>query len=57
MITKEEAVLMVDPKSLDALLHPQFDPAALKAAKPIGSLCPPLPAPPAAVWPSPLPTR
>ncbi len=40
MITKEEAVLMVDPKSLDALLHPQFDPAALKAAKPIGSALP-----------------
>ena len=57
MITKEEAVLMVNPKSLDALLHPQFDPAALKAAKPIGSLCPPLLAPPAFVWPSPLPTR
>ena len=31
---------MVDPKSLDALLHPQFDPAALKAAKPIGSALP-----------------
>ena len=40
MITKEEAVLMVNPKSLDALLHPQFDPAALKAAKPIGSALP-----------------
>lgn len=36
MISEEEAVLMIDPKSLDALLHPQFDPAALKAAKPIG---------------------
>ena len=37
MITEEEAVLMIDPKSLDALLHPQFDTAALKKAKPIGA--------------------
>ena len=37
MITEEEAVLMIDPKSLDALLHPQFDAAALKKAKPIGA--------------------
>ncbi|WP_099204004.1 pyruvate, phosphate dikinase [Scatolibacter rhodanostii] len=36
MITEEEAVLRVDPKQLDALLHPQFDAKALKAAKPIG---------------------
>ena len=35
MITKEEALLKVDPKQLDTLLHPQFDPKALKAAKPI----------------------
>ena len=35
MITKEEAVLKVDPKQLDSLLHPQFDPKALKAATPI----------------------
>jgi pyruvate,orthophosphate dikinase len=33
MITKEEAILKVEPKQLDALLHPQFDAAALKAAK------------------------
>ena len=33
MITEEEAVLKVEPKQLDALLHPQFDPKALKAAK------------------------
>ena len=33
--TKEEALLQVDPKQLDALLHPQFDPAALKKATPI----------------------
>lgn len=40
MITEEEAVKMIDPKQLDALLHPQFDAAALKAAKPIGSALP-----------------
>ncbi len=37
MITKDKAVLMIDPKQLDALLHPQFDAAALKAATPVGS--------------------
>jgi pyruvate,orthophosphate dikinase len=37
MITEKEAVLMIDPKQLDALLHPQFDAKALKAAKPIAS--------------------
>ncbi|MEE0858399.1 MAG: pyruvate, phosphate dikinase [Acutalibacteraceae bacterium] len=36
MITEEEAVLRVEPKQLDALLHPQFDAAALKSATPIG---------------------
>lgn len=36
MITEDEAVLRVDPKQLDALLHPQFDAAAIKSAKPIG---------------------
>ena len=40
MISKEEAVLMIDPKQLDSLLHPQFDAAALKKAKPIGSALP-----------------
>lgn len=40
MITEKEAVMMIDPKQLDALLHPQFDPKALKAAKPIGSALP-----------------
>ena len=34
--TEEEAVLMIDPRNLDTLLHPQFDAAALKAATPIG---------------------
>ena len=35
-IDTEEAVLRVDPKQLDSLLHPQFDPAELKKAKAIG---------------------
>ncbi|MGI6030305.1 MAG: pyruvate, phosphate dikinase [Eubacteriales bacterium] len=39
-ITEQEAVLMIDPKQLDALLHPQFDAKALKAASPIGSALP-----------------
>ncbi len=34
--TKEEAVLMIDPRNLDTLLHPQFDAKALKAATPAG---------------------
>ena len=37
MISEKEAVAMIDPKSLDALLHPTFDPAALKKAKVIGT--------------------
>ena len=36
MRTEEEAVLMIDPRNLDTLLHPQFEDKALKAAKPIG---------------------
>ena len=36
MRTEEEAVLMIDPRNLDTLLHPQFDAAALKKAKPAG---------------------
>lgn len=36
MKTEQEAVAMIDPRNLDTLLHPQFDPAALKAATPIG---------------------
>ena len=35
LITEQEAVLMVEPKSLDSLLHKGFDQAALKVAKPI----------------------
>ncbi|MBQ8236566.1 MAG: pyruvate, phosphate dikinase [Oscillospiraceae bacterium] len=34
--TEAEAVLMIDPRNLDTLLHPQFDTKALKAATPIG---------------------
>ena len=36
MIDEKQAVLMIDPRNLDTLLHPQFDAAALKAATPIG---------------------
>ena len=36
MRTPEEAVLMIDPRNLDTLLHPQFDEAAIKMAKAIG---------------------
>ncbi|HHT84069.1 MAG: pyruvate, phosphate dikinase [Christensenellales bacterium] len=35
LITEEEALLKVDPKQLDELLHPQFDAKELKKAKPI----------------------
>ena len=34
--TEAEAVLMIDPRNLDTLLHPQFNAKALKAATPIG---------------------
>lgn len=37
MCTKEEALLKIDPRALDSLLHPQFDVAELKAAKPVAS--------------------
>ena len=36
MRTEEEAVMMIEPRNLDTLLHPQFDAKALKAATPIG---------------------
>ncbi|MBE6883176.1 MAG: pyruvate, phosphate dikinase [Ruminococcaceae bacterium] len=36
MITEEEAIMQIDAKSLDMLLHPTFDQKALKAATPIG---------------------
>ncbi len=37
MITAQQAVMMIDPRNLDTLLHPQFDTAALKKAEPIGA--------------------
>ena len=40
MITEQEALMQIDPKTLDALLHPQFDAKALKAAKPVASALP-----------------
>jgi len=40
MITKEEAVLRIEAKSLDQLLHPTFDDKALKAGEVIGSALP-----------------
>ncbi|MBQ6152961.1 MAG: pyruvate, phosphate dikinase [Ruminococcus sp.] len=36
MRSEEEAVLMIDPRNLDTLLHPQFDAKELKAATPVG---------------------
>ena len=36
MISEKDAVLMIDPRNLDTLLHPQFDPKALKASAPVG---------------------
>ena len=39
-ITPEEAVLRIDAKSLDQLLHPMFDPKALKNREEIGSALP-----------------
>ena len=40
MISEQEAVAMIDPRNLDTLLHPQFDPTALKAATPVGTALP-----------------
>ena len=40
MITPEEAVLRIEAKSLDQLLHPTFDKDALKAGEVIGSALP-----------------
>ncbi|MBR3237127.1 MAG: pyruvate, phosphate dikinase [Oscillospiraceae bacterium] len=36
MIDEKRAVAMIEPRTLDTLLHPQFDADKLKAAKPIG---------------------
>ena len=40
MISEQEALMQIDPKTLDALLHPQFDAAALKKATPVGKALP-----------------
>ena len=40
MITPEEAVMRIDAKSLDQLLHPTFDPKALKEAHEVGEALP-----------------
>ena len=40
MITEKEAVMMIDPKQLDALLHPQFNATALKKATVIAKALP-----------------
>ena len=40
MIDEKKAVAMIDPRNLDTLLHPQFVPAALKAATPMGKALP-----------------
>ena len=53
MISEQEAVMRVEPKQLDALLHPQFDAKALKAAKVIGKGLAASPALPAAALCSP----
>jgi len=39
-ITKEDAIKRIEAKSLDQLLHPQFDTKALKAAVPVGGALP-----------------
>ena len=35
MIDRQKAVTMIEPRSLDALLHPQFDPEVLKKVQPV----------------------
>ena len=40
MLDEKQALLSLDPKQLDALLHPRFDEAAYKKAKPIGRALP-----------------
>ena len=37
MISEKESVAMIDPRSLDSLLHPQFDAAVLKKATPLAT--------------------
>ena len=40
MISEQQAVTMIDPRNLDTLLHPQFDPKALKSTEPVGKALP-----------------
>ena len=40
MIDEKKAVSMIEPRNLDTLLHPQFDPEALKKAKPVATALP-----------------
>ena len=40
MISEQQAVAMIDPRNPDTLLHPQFDPKALKATEPVGKALP-----------------
>ena len=40
MITTDEALMMVEPKQLDSLLHPMFDADELKKAEPIATALP-----------------
>ncbi len=40
MIDEKKAVAMIDPRNLDTLLHPQFDPEALKKATPVATALP-----------------
>ena len=37
LCTKEEALIKIDPNSINALLHPRFDEAALRKAKPVAT--------------------
>ena len=37
MISEQEAVMMIDPRNLDTLLHPQFNQKALKETKPVAT--------------------
>ena len=39
-VSIDEALMMVEPKQLDSLLHPMFDASELKAAKPIATALP-----------------
>ncbi len=40
MISEQQAVTMIEPRNLDTLLHPQFDPKALKSTEPVGKALP-----------------